>query len=429
METNLTAKFKNSAEGKEAEAILRSCVHCGFCNATCPTYQLLGDENDGPRGRIYLIKQMLEGKLDNSPDDKKGNRNNAAKTLIHLDRCLTCRSCETTCPSGVQYSKLLDIGRKVAESMASRSSTELQTRALLRKILPYPKRFSTLLTAGRIFKPLLPKVLSKKVPTKRVLPNTSSTQWPTPSHPRKMIILDGCVQPAISPDINLATALVLDKLGISLVRIKKAGCCGAVSQHLSAEEEALQFMRRNIDAWWDEISSGTEAIISTASGCGAMLKDYYHYLKHDPEYASKAKTVSELSKDIAEVVLHESNTNTKSKQHLEAISEPKLIAWHPPCTLQHGQKITGVVEKLLMDAGYTLAAVNDQHLCCGSAGTYSILQPEISNTLRDNKIKHLLENEPEMIVTANIGCQTHLQESTEKPVVHWITLFVSDPTT
>ncbi len=422
METKLAKEFQNTPEGKEAEAILRACVHCGFCNATCPTYQLLGDENDGPRGRIYLIKQMLEGKLASATDNSK----KAQKTLLHLDRCLTCRNCETTCPSGVQYAKLLDIGRKVAENITTRPRKEIQTRAVLRKVLPYSKRFSALLSTGRLFKPLLPSVISKKIPIKGSLPNTKQTDWPEASHTRRMLILDGCVQPAISPEINLATALVLDKLGISLILIKKSGCCGAVSQHLSAEEEALQFMRRNIDAWWDEISKGAEAIVSTASGCGAMLKDYYHYLKHDPEYANKAKLVSELSKDIAEIVLQESNADSEKKKVLQNMTDSKTVAWHPPCTLQHGQKITGVVEQILTDAGYTLVPVNDQHLCCGSAGTYSILQPEISNTLRDNKIENLLKNDPEMIVTANIGCQTHLQESADRPVVHWITLFAGD---
>ena len=403
METRLTPEILNTTEGQEAEAILRSCVHCGFCNATCPTYQLIGDENDGPRGRIYLIKQILEGKKTTS------------KTLDHLDRCLTCRNCETTCPSGVQYSKLLDIGRNAAEKQVVRPLKDKVMRSLLLKILPHPARFSVLLGTGRFFKPfLLPKSLAKKIPNK-----TSNLNWPEQNaahtiHKRKMLILDGCVQPAMSPDINAATAIVLDKLGITLIRVKKTKCCGAVSQHLSAEEEALQFMRTNIDAWWNDISNGVEAIVSTASGCGVMLKDYYHYLKHDPEYADKAEKVSNLCKDIAEILIQE---------NIQSVSKPKTLAWHPPCTLQHGQKITGVVEKILTRAGHTLVPVTDQHLCCGSAGTYSILQPEISNKLRENKLGNLLDNKPEMIVTANIGCQTHLQENSEVPVVHWVTLF------
>jgi len=400
VETRLTPEILNTPEGQEAESILRKCVHCGFCNATCPTYQLIGDENDGPRGRIYLIKQILEGKPTTS------------KTLDHLDRCLTCRNCETTCPSGVQYSKLLDIGRSAAEKQVVRPTKERALRSLLRKVLPHPQRFSVLLNTGRFFKPfLMPKLLAKKIPDK-----PPQLNWPEPNstHTRKMLILDGCVQPAMSPDINAATAIALDKLGIALIRVKKAKCCGAVSQHLSAEDEALVFMRNNIDAWWDDISNGVEAIVSTASGCGVMLKDYYHYLKHDPEYADKAEKVSSLCKDIAEILVEED---------LKPVSKPKTLAWHPPCTLQHGQKITGVVEKILTNAGHTLVPVTDQHLCCGSAGTYSILPPEISNKLRENKIENLLDNKPEMIVTANIGCQTHLQEGSKVPVVHWITLF------
>ena len=412
METQLAPEYQNTLAGAEAEAILRSCVHCGFCNATCPTYQLIGDENDGPRGRIYLIKQVLEGKLESKPE----------QTLKHLDRCLTCRNCETTCPSGVNYSKLLDIGRKAVEDMAIRPAKDVQTRALLRKVLPYSKRFSVLLKAGKVFKPLLPSAIAKKIPVGNKLDNVAQLTWPKARHSRKMLVLDGCVQPAISPEINLATAHVLDKLDISLIRIKKAGCCGAVSQHLSAEEEALQFMRNNIDAWWDTVSDGVEAIVSTASGCGAMLKDYYHYLKHDPDYANKAKLISLLNKDIAEIIQQESEANAKYAAVFQARTYGNL-AWHPPCTLQHGQKVTGVVEQILTKAGYTLVAVNDQHLCCGSAGTYSILQADISQQLRENKVDNLLKNNPELVVTANIGCQTHLQESMDKPVVHWITLF------
>ncbi len=398
METHLTPDIQNSPDGKEAESILRTCVHCGFCNATCPTYQLLGDENDGPRGRIYLIKQMLEGKQ------------SATRTLKHLDRCLTCRNCETTCPSGVHYAKLLDIGRKVAEATTSRPPREQATRTLLRKTLPYTKRFSTLLGSGRLVKPLLPTSLRKKIPQKRY-----AVQWPETTHERVMLILDGCVQPVLSPDINAATAQVLDRQGIRLQRVPRAGCCGAVSLHLAAEEEGLQFMRHTIDACWQDIEKGAEAIISTASGCGALLKEYGYYLRHDPNYADKAKRFSELTRDIAEVI---SDTN------IQPAKQPKTLAWHPPCTLQHGQKITGVVEDILTRAGHTLVPVHNSHLCCGSAGTYSILQAEIAQQLQQQKIQQLQKHQPEMIVTANIGCQTHLQEATDLPVTHWIKLLV-----
>ena len=398
MKTEITPTLLKSEEGKLADSILRKCVHCGFCNATCPTYQLLGDENDGPRGRIYLIKQLLEGK----PASES--------TQLHLDRCLTCRNCETTCPSGVQYSHLLDIGRKLIEEKSPRKAKDRLTRKLLLTILPYKNRFTPLLKAGQLFKPLTPKSIRKKIPRR-----TTKGTLPTASHKRKMLILDGCVQPALSPDINASTARVLNKLGISLIHTKKAGCCGAVSQHLSAEDEARSFMKQNIDSWWPAIESGAEAIVMTASGCGSMVKEYAHHLRNDPKYAKKAQRISSLCKDISEIIINEDYTKFSR-------ADISKISWHPPCTLQHGQKINGIVEKILSDCGYELLAVNDSHLCCGSAGTYSILQPEISTKLQKNKIAHLLAHEPELIVTGNIGCQTHLQEASEIPVVHWIHL-------
>jgi len=400
MKTELSSELLATPEGKDADSILRTCVHCGFCNATCPTYQLLGDEKDGPRGRIYLIKQLLEGK------------EATEKTQQHLDRCLTCRNCETTCPSGVKYSHLLEIGRKHIEKKVPRDFKSRVTRQLLLNILPYEKRFTPLMRMGQIFKPLTPKVLKKKIPKR-----TTKGFLPKESHKRKMLILSGCVQPAMSPDINAATARVLNKLGISLITPKKAGCCGAVSLHLSAEEAALNFMRNNIDAWWPDIESGAEAIIMTASGCGVTVKEYGHLLKHDTNYAEKAERVSNICRDISEIIDQEDlsvlNLNHDVKQK---------ISFHPPCTLQHGQKITGIVESILNKSGFELLPVLDSHLCCGSAGTYSILQAELSEQLQKNKIKNLLANKPELIVTSNIGCQTHLQEVSDIPVIHWIHL-------
>ena len=398
MKTELKASLLDPQDLTLADTILRKCVHCGFCNATCPTYQLLGDENDGPRGRIYLMKQMLEGK------------EVTESTRTYLDHCLSCRNCETTCPSGVQYSQLLDIGRKTVEAQVPRDFKDRVTRKLLRTILPYSNRFTPLLKMGRVFKPLLPKSLKKKIPKA-----VAKGSWPVTEHPRKMIVLDGCVQPALSPDINSATARVLHKLGISLVTAKKAGCCGAVSQHLSAEDEALVFMKKNIDAWWTEIESGAEAIVMTASGCGAMVKEYSHHLRHDSQYAAKAQRISDLCKDISEIIKNEDISQLK-------LDTTQTISWHPPCTLQHGQKINGVVEEILSNCGYQLLPVIDQHLCCGSAGTYSILQPEISQKLQINKITQLQLKKPDLIVTGNIGCQTHLQEVSEVPVIHWIHL-------
>ncbi|MEE9327776.1 MAG: glycolate oxidase subunit GlcF [Cocleimonas sp.] len=401
MKTELSSELLKTEDGKLANKILRTCVHCGFCNATCPTYQLLGDEKDGPRGRIYLIKQLLEGKTA------------TRSTQLHLDRCLTCRNCETTCPSGVEYGHLLDIGRKLIDKKVPRTFNERFKRKLLLNILPYQNRFTPLLKAGQLFKPLTPKSIRKKIAKK-----VSKGKVPLAKHSRRMLILNGCVQPALSPDINTATARVLHNLGITLISLKNAGCCGAVSQHLSAEEEAKIFMRNNIDAWWSEIESGAEAIVITASGCGAMVKDYAHHLKDDTEYADKARRVSELCKDISEIIIKEDYKKLSAK-------ESKNISWHPPCTLQHGQKINGVVETILNDCGHKLLPVTDQHLCCGSAGTYSILQAEISGKLQTNKINNLLKNKPELIVTANIGCQTHLQEASEIPVIHWIHLLDS----
>jgi len=398
MKTELKASLLNPNDLKQVDTILRKCVHCGFCNATCPTYQLIGDENDGPRGRIYLMKQMMEGK------------EVTESTRTYLDRCLTCRNCETTCPSGVQYSQLLDIGRKTIEKHVPRSFKDKATRKLLRTVLPYSGRFSPLLTIGRIFKPLLPKDIKKKIP-KRV----AKGNWPGIEHKRKMIVLDGCVQPALAPDTNSAAARVLNKLGITLITVKKAGCCGAVSQHLSAEDEALVFMKKNINAWWTEIETGAEAIVMTASGCGSMVKEYAHHLKNDAEYAAKAQRVSDLCKDISEIIKDEDFSKLK-------VNKSQKISWHPPCTLQHAQKINGVVENILTACGYELLPVIDQHLCCGSAGTYSILQPKISQKLQINKMTHLKKHDPELIVTGNIGCQTHLQEVSDVPVIHWIHL-------
>ena len=398
MKTELSPEFLNTKEGKQADSILRSCVHCGFCNATCPTYQLLGDEKDGPRGRIYLIKQLLEGKQATE------------STQRHLDRCLSCRNCETTCPSGVKYSHLLDIGRKHIEQKVTRDFKSRIIRKALLITLPYEKRFSPLMKMGRLFKPLTPKSIRKKIPEQ-----VSKKVLPVSQHARKMLILEGCVQPALSPDINIATARVLDKLGISVIAPQKAGCCGAVSLHLSAEEAALNFMKQNIDAWWPEIENGVEALIMTASGCGSTVKEYAHHLSNDANYAEKAERISELCKDISEVISQENYQTFYNDQK-------KKISFHPPCTLQHGQKLTGVVEKILSDCGYQLMPVKDSHLCCGSAGTYSVLQAEISEQLQKNKIDNLLANTPDLVATANIGCQTHLQEASEVPVIHWIHL-------
>ena len=404
MQTNLADFIKDTPEGREADAILRKCVHCGFCTATCPTYQLLGDELDGPRGRIYLIKQALEG----APV--------TAKTQLHLDRCLTCRSCETTCPSGVQYGRLVDIGRSVVAQKVGRSGIEALRRKALAVVIPRPVLFNRLLALGRFARMLLPNALKGAIPPD---PEPAGA-WPLGGHTRRMLVLEGCVQPSLSPVTNAAAARVLDRLGISLGRAPTAGCCGAVPFHLDAQDEALGYMRRNIDAWWPYIDQGAEAIVITATGCGTMVAEYGHLLAHDNAYAAKAKRVSELARDVSEVIAAEKERVLELTAHRSPLTGRRKIAFHAPCSLQHGLKLKGAVEALLTDLGFELTPVPDAHLCCGSAGTYSILQPDLARRLRANKVAALGSGRPDAILTANIGCQMHLQAATALSVRHWI---------
>ena len=404
MQTNLAEFIRNTPEGREADAILRKCTHCGMCTATCPTYLLLSDELDSPRGRIYLIKQVLEG---TAP---------SAKTQLHLDRCLTCRACETTCPTGVRYGRLVDIGRHIVEERVARGPVESAWRGALNSVISNASLFGPLLRMGQWTRPLLPSALKRKVPS----PAAPEGPWPAATHARRMLVLDGCAQPALSPATNAAAARVLDRLGISLVRAPAAGCCGGVSFHLNLQGKALDTMRRAIDAWWPHIEQGAEAIVITASGCGVTMKDYGHYLAQDPAYAAKAKRVSALAKDISEVISAEKDKLKLLIPHPSSLIPRQRIAFHAPCTLQHGLKLQGAVENLLRSLGYELAPVADAHLCCGSAGTYSILQPELSQRLLANKISALSSGAPSAILTANIGCQAHLQTATALPVRHWI---------
>lgn len=402
MQTRLTTALAQTAHGKEAEAILRSCVHCGFCTATCPTYQLLGDERDGPRGRIYMIKQVMEGQQP------------GRETQLHLDRCLTCRACETTCPSGVQYGRLLDIGRAEVDKQVSRPWSEKLMRYLLRHTVPYPRRMTLLLRAGNTVKALLPPVVKS-----HLVPLPKSPPLPQRSHNRTMLILGGCIQSVATPQTNAAAARVLDKLGIQLINVSKAGCCGALSHHLTAQQQTLNHVKQNIDAWWPYIEAGAEAVLTTASGCGTMLDDYGHLLRNDKSYAEKAARITAMSRDIAEVI---------ADQDLSAwhnSGDTISVAFHCPCSLQHGQHLAGKVESILQRVGYNLTPVADSHLCCGSAGTYSLMQPELSRQLKNNKIKALKAGKPDRIVTANIGCQMHLSEA-EQPVNHWIELLAEE---
>ena len=406
MDTKLADFIRDTPAGQEAEAILRTCVHCGFCTATCPTYQLLGDELDGPRGRIYLIKQVLEG----HPVTEK--------TRLHLDRCLTCRSCETTCPSGVKYSHLLDIGRQVVEEKLQRRGGDALMRWTLRETVTRPGIFGPAVKLGQLLRPLLPSGLAEKLPPES---QGDAKPWPVAGgHSRRMLALAGCVQPALAPNINAATVRVLDKLGIELFEERKAGCCGAVRFHLNDQDAARNDMRRNIDAWWPHVEAGVEAIVVTASGCGVQVRDYAHALASDAVYAEKAARISVLCRDPSEVLAAE-------RERLQALLAARpaahgKLAFHAPCTLQHGLKIRGVIEELLVAAGFALTPVADGHLCCGSAGTYSLLQPELSSRLRDNKLAALTAGSPQAIATANIGCLTHLQAGSALPVRHWIEL-------
>lgn len=402
MQTGLADFIRNTPEGDAADKVLRKCVHCGFCNATCPTYQVLGDELDGPRGRIYLMKQMLEGEV---PADT---------VLPHLDRCLTCRNCETTCPSGVRYHELVDIGRAVAEQRTSRPLAQRARRWLLREGFSRPAVFNTALALGRLARPLLPGSLAAKV-----APERPAGHWPPVRHQRRMLVLAGCVQPALMPDVNAAAARVLDLLGISLVEIARAGCCGALRFHMNDQDGGRNDMRALIDAWWPAIERGdVEAIVMTASGCGSTVREYGHLLAGDPAYAERAARVADMTKDLSEVLAAE-------RVQLEGLFaaqgvQRRPLAYHPPCSLQHGQQVRGHAEAVLRAAGYELQSVSDSHLCCGSAGSYSLLQPAIATTLRDSKLKALQAGEPTGIASANVGCIAHLQTGTATPVRHWV---------
>ena len=400
MQTKFKIDFLQTEKGQLADKILRNCVHCGFCTATCPTYQILGDELDGPRGRIYQIKEMLEGAAVTK------------ETLQHLDRCLTCRACETTCPSGVEYGHLLEIGKSEVEKRVQRSFSQKLLRKSLLSILPFPNRFNTLLSIGRFFRPILPTFLKKQIPVKVELDSLSLK-----THKRKMLIHDGCVQPSLSPEINHATKRVLNTLEIELISF--SGCCGAINQHLSDEEKALVTIKNNIDRLIFEFDNGIEGIVITASGCGAMFKDYPHLLRNDEAYTDKARIVADKTFDLTEVI-HTETLKTKLN-----IGQSN-IAVHTPCTLQHAQKLPTNIENIFSSCGYKISPIKDKHLCCGSAGTYSITQPKLSEKLREQRLSGLMINQPDLIVTANIGCLHHLNSGSTVPVRHWIEIIAED---
>ena len=399
MQTVLAPEFRGIPEGLEAEAILRKCVHCGFCTATCPTYQLLGDELDGPRGRIYLIKQVLEGEMP------------TRKTQLHLDRCLTCRNCETTCPSGVQYGHLVDMGRKIVDAKVPRPLGERAVRWALKEGLTSPL-FDSAMQAGQALRGVLPASVRAKVPVP-----TAAGHWPRRQHARKVLLLEGCVQPSMAPGINAATVRVLDAVGIQAVIAPEAGCCGAVKFHLNDQQGALAQMRANIDAWWPRVGSdAVECIVLNASGCGAMVKEYGHHLQHDAQYAAKAARISALARDLSELL---PDIAASLQGQLRNVPQG-VVALQSPCTLQHGQRLRGGIEQHLRALGFDVRVAQEAHLCCGSAGTYSVLQPQLSQALRTRKLGHLQALGPSVIASANIGCITHLQSGTDTPVRHWV---------
>jgi glycolate oxidase iron-sulfur subunit len=402
MQTHLTEEFSGTVAGKEAAAILRKCVHCGFCNATCPTYQLTGDELDGPRGRIYLIKQLLEG------------ADVTRSTQQHLDRCLTCLNCQTTCPSGVAFGHLVEIGRTLVEERVPRAPLEKAARWSLKEGLT-SAWFAPALRLGRVLRPILPKILKDKVPKRTSMQVSGEARG---RHPRKILMLHGCVQPAMLPNIDRATIRVLDAAGIEIIHAAGTGCCGALRTHLSDAKGGLEDMRRNIDAWGAQLLSGDiEAIISTASACTLAIKEYGHALAHDPAYAERAARVSGLARDLSELL---PQLVPILKDRVRGAAAPRAV-FHAPCTLQHGQKLRGGVELHMRALGFDVSAsYEENHLCCGSAGTYSVLQPQFAQALRDRKLSNLDKLHAECILSANVGCIQHLQSGTAAPVMHWI---------
>lgn len=409
MQASLDPSLQGRAEAREAADILRRCVHCGFCTATCPTYQLLGDELDGPRGRIHLVKQVLEGDVP------------TARTRLHLDRCLTCRACETACPSGVEYGRLVEAGRALVDERLPRRPLARLGRIALAAVLTGPLVWPAVVI-GRVLRPVLPRRLRQPL-----LPRRQAGAWPRRRQARRVLLLEGCVQPALAPGINAATARVLDALGIEVQVAAAAGCCGAIRQHLDETQRARDDMRRNIDAWWPLVGTGVgavEAIVTTASGCGTMVRDYGRLLQDDAAYAHKAARISALARDVAEVIApHAAVLAARvAARHAAAADEaaPLRVVFHPPCSLQHGLKLAGVVEAVLAAAGAALQPISESQLCCGSAGTYSLLQPLLSQALRARKLSALRAPGPQMILSANIGCIGQLADAAGPPVRHWI---------
>ncbi|MBV2184438.1 MAG: glycolate oxidase subunit GlcF [Rhizobium sp.] len=418
MQTNFTAEQLADPHVAEAENILRKCVHCGFCTATCPTYVTLGNELDSPRGRIYLIKDMLEN---GRPADKQ--------IVTHIDRCLSCLACMTTCPSGVDYMHLVDHARIHIEKTYQRPLMNRLTRAILAITLPYPARFRAALSLARLGRPFAG--LFKRIPAlkpmgamlelaPRQVPEPGDSARPATHAPKaekrgRVAILTGCAQPVLDPGINAATIRLLTRLGVEVVVPQGEGCCGALVHHMGREAQALDSARRNVDVWTREIErGGLDAIIITASGCGTTIKDYGHMLRLDPSYAEKAKRVSALARDVTEY-LSSLDLPVQEKKNL-------TVTYHSACSMQHGQKITMAPKILLKNAGFTVRDPAEGHLCCGSAGTYNIMQSEISEKLKVRKVKNIEATRPDVIAAGNIGCMTQMGSGTTIPIVHTIEL-------
>ena len=411
MESRIPAELLATTDGQKADEIIRKCVHCGFCLATCPTYQLLGDERDSPRGRIYLIKELLEGEVEE------------ATVQHHLDRCLTCRACETTCPSGVEYGRLLEIGRETLRQRETpRPTRDRWQRFLLRKLLVNRNAFAWLALVGRSLRNILPRTFTAGLAKPEPAPNFPVAAPNTEQTVARVILFQGCVQPTLAPNTNLHAQQVLERLGVDVLSVSEEGCCGALPYHLSATEQTLALVKNNIDAWWPHLQDEKleTAIISTASACGLQIKDYPYLMREEPSYLEKAEVIADRCYDFAEYLVDKD----LSLFNVQTNSNRQKIAFHAPCTLQHGQKITGMVEALLRSLGYEVVTPRDAHLCCGSAGTYSVLQPGLSERLQRQKLEALEATGAEVFVTANIGCQMHLQAAAAWPVKHWVELLI-----
>ena len=418
MQTNFSPEQLTNARIAEADAILRRCVHCGLCTATCPTYVLLGDERDSPRGRIYLIKDMLEENAPASPE-----------VQLHLDRCLSCLSCMSTCPSGVDYMHLIDLARGYVEQTAGRPFKERFVRKLLAFVLPYPERFRLALRLAPLGRPWLK--LLRRLKLNQLVAMIELAPEVLPPAPKyegagvaatederraRVIMLSGCAQQVLRPGINDSTIRLLARRGVDVVVAHGAGCCGALTYHLGNEAGAVEFAKRNVDAWSRELAKGAvDAIVINASGCGTTVKDYGHLLKREPEYAARAARISSLALDISEFLGKYELGPPKRWSSLR-------IAYHPACSLQHGQGVKELPRDQLVKAGYSVVDIPESHICCGSAGTYNILQPEIAGELRDRKAKNIRRMKPDLVATGNIGCITQLGGSVDVPVVHTIEL-------